>query len=386
MDSGETSFGTVGNPDIDAIRSKSTPSAFGKGDQTVTDPTYRNGHEVNADDIKCPPGYQYQSFDRIRSDLKDTLGVTLFVGKEIDVRLYKLALYDEGGHFDWHRDSTHGDDHHGTVLVALNTAWKGGALRLRHGGEETVVDLQPKVKEVDGKPQPKIHLKAVAFYTDVEHKVEPVTEGVRLVLRYDVFVTEQSSRSSTPDPYLEDSGESFLDGVALHSSMGCHDHNNELQAPSGFSKESSLSALVEALHEIIDDGTEEVGIPLRHLYRQASIRKEYLKGIDAVIYARLGEVFNVELVPVILEENTVERSWTREEFCVYKAVGEKNEEDGSPTKRARSSTEFHLSALSDIVEISRQDSIDYTGNESQEADCRYFGGGMFICAKDSNAQ
>ncbi|PBK61742.1 hypothetical protein ARMSODRAFT_1025468, partial [Armillaria solidipes] len=74
MGSGETSFGTVGNPDIDAIRSKSTPSAVGKGDQTVTDPTYRNGYEVNADDIKCPPGYQYPSFDRIRSDLKDTLG------------------------------------------------------------------------------------------------------------------------------------------------------------------------------------------------------------------------------------------------------------------------------------------------------------------------
>ncbi|SJL15531.1 uncharacterized protein ARMOST_19031 [Armillaria ostoyae] len=386
MGSGETSFGTVGNPDIDAIRSKSTPSAFGKGDQTVTDPTYRNGYEVNADDIKCPPGYQYQSFDRIRSGLKDTLRATLFVGKEVEVRLYKLALYDEGGHFDWHRDSTHGDDHHGTVLVALNTAWKGGAFRLRHGGEETVVDMQPKVKEVDEEPQPEMHLKAVAFYTDVEHKVEPVTEGVRLVLQYEVFVSEQSSRSSTPDPYSQDSAESFLDGVALHSSMGCDDHDKELQAPSGFSKDSSLSALVDAIHEIIDDGTEEVGIPLRHLYRQASISKEYLKGIDGIIYARLGEVFDVELVPVIMEETTVEGSWTREEFSVYKALGEKYEEDGSPTKRARSSTEFHLSALSDIVEISRQDFVDYTGNQSQEAECRYFGGGMFIRAKDSKAQ
>ncbi|PBK96090.1 hypothetical protein ARMGADRAFT_882314, partial [Armillaria gallica] len=161
-------------------------SSFGKGNQIITDPTYRNGHEINAEET-ISPRYTYRSFDEIQSHLKVTLGGTLFVGKEVDVKLYKLALYDKGGHFDWHRDSTHGDDHHGTVLVALSTARKGGPLRLRHGGEVTVVDLQPKVKEADGKPQPKIHLKAVAFYTDVEHKVEPITEGVRIVLQYDVF-------------------------------------------------------------------------------------------------------------------------------------------------------------------------------------------------------
>ncbi len=230
---------------------------------------HRNGHEINAEDIKNPR-YAYRSFDEIQSHLKVALGGTLFIGKEVDVRLYKLVLYDKGGHFGWHCDSTHGDDHHGTVLIALNTAWKGGALRLKHGGEETVMDLQPKVKEADGKPQPKIHLKAVAFYTDVEHKVEPVTEGVRIILQYDVFVSEPS-RSSTPNCDLEDS---ILDMVVFHSHMGCHYHDNELQAPSGLSKESSLLALVDAIQEIIDRGTEEVGTQLCHLYRQASIRKE----------------------------------------------------------------------------------------------------------------
>ncbi|KAK0429862.1 hypothetical protein EV421DRAFT_1744933, partial [Armillaria borealis] len=297
---------------------------------------------------------------------------TLFVGKEVEVKLYKHALYDKGGHFDWHRDSTHGDDHNGTALVALNTAWKGGALHLRHGGEATVVDLQPKVKKADGKPQPKVHLKAVAFYTDVEHKVEPVTEGVRIILQYDVFVSGPS-RSSTPNCDLEGS---ILDMVVFHSHMGCHYHDNELQAPSGLSKESSLLALVDAIQEIIDSGTEEV----------ASIQKEYLKGIDAVIYARLGEVFDVELVPVILEETSVGGKWTGEEFSVYKALGDKCEVDGSPRKKAKISTEFHLSALSDLVEISRTDYIEYTGNESQEADCRYFGGGMFLRSKNAAAQ
>lgn len=70
---GEASFGTLGYPRIDVIRSKSTPSSFGKGDQTVTDPTYRNGHEINAEDIKNPR-YAYRSFDEIQSHLKVALG------------------------------------------------------------------------------------------------------------------------------------------------------------------------------------------------------------------------------------------------------------------------------------------------------------------------
>ncbi|KAK0438850.1 uncharacterized protein EV420DRAFT_1207547 [Desarmillaria tabescens] len=378
---GETSFGTLGCPDIDAIGSKSTPSSFGKGDQTVFDPTYRDGHEINAGDIIYPP-YRCPSLDDIASHLKVALGGTLFLRKEVEVRLYKLALYDKGGHFDWHRDSTHGDDHHATVLVALNTTWKGGALHLRHGGEEVVIDMQPKVKKADEESQPEIHLKAAAFYTDVEHKVEPVTEGVRIILQYDVFVSELSL-PSTPNSDTEDSK---LDMVAFHSSIRCDDHGNELQATSRFASEDSISALVDAIQEIISSGTEEVGIPLRYLYRQASIREEYLKGLDAIIYARLSEVFDVELAPVILEENSIEGKWTGEEFSVYKASsGNKHEEGESPRKRARRPTEFHLSAVSEIVEISRTDYIEHTGNESQEADCRYFGGGMFLRAKNSEA-
>ncbi len=93
----------------------------------------------------------------------------------------------------------------------------------------------------------------------------------------------------------------------------------------------------------------------------------------------------MELVPVILEETSVGGKWTGEEFSVYKALGDKCEEDGSPRKKAKISTELHLSALSDLVEISRTDYIEYTGNQSQEADCRYFGGRLFLRSKNAAA-
>ncbi len=142
---------------------------------------------------------------------------------------------------------------------------------------------------------------------------------------------------------------------------------------------------MKAIQEIIASGTEEVGFPLRHLYRQASICKEYLKGADAIIYAKLSHIFDVSFVPVILEESSLDGEWTGEEMAVYKALG-RGAVGGHTRKKARTSTEFHLNLVSDVMEISSRGYIEHTGNEAQEAECRYFGGGMFICEKRSKAQ
>ncbi|KAK0460284.1 uncharacterized protein EV420DRAFT_1536048 [Desarmillaria tabescens] len=301
-------------------------------------------------------------------------------------------MYNKGGHFDWHRDSTHGENHHATVLVALNTSWEGGSLLLRHNGQEMTVDMHPKVTSItdqetsessntsgsEDEPDTEISLRAAAFYTDVEHKVEPVTDGVRLILQYDVFVSPE--KSDEDDDF--DNSFSNLDNVSGKSRLGYDEkpYDNEIQVPSGFSNETSLSNLVDAIQEILVSGTEEVGIPLRYLYRQASIRKEYLKGVDAIIYAKLSQIFNVSLVPVILEESSLEGEWTGEEMAAYKVLDDE-EKAGRSSKKAKTSTEFHLNNVSDILEISSTEYIEHTGNEAQEADCRYFGGGMFLRAK-----
>ncbi|KAK0436169.1 hypothetical protein EV421DRAFT_1739817 [Armillaria borealis] len=396
MGPNETSFGTLDSPNIDAIRSQSLPSSFGRGDQTVTDPTYRNGREVRGENLKWPDSPRdAAACRRLALELTNVLEATLFVGKQVEILLYKLALYDKGGHFDWHRDSTHGDNHHATILVALNTSWEGGSLLLRHNGQEMTVDMHPKVTSIthpetpesesqlsESEPDTQTSLRAAAFYTDVEHKVEPVTEGVRLILQYDVFVSHEEGDPHEFDDYSnldKVSGKSRLH----HSSENVYDH--ELQAPCGSSNEDSVSSLVDAIREIIASGTEEVGFPLRHLYRQASIRKEYLKGADAIIYAKLTQVFDVSLVPMILEEISIDGDWTGEEMAVYKAL-EHRAVGGHTRKKARSSTEFHLNLVSDVMEISSEEYIEHTGNEAQEAECRYFGGGMFLREKRSEAQ
>ncbi|KIM79210.1 hypothetical protein PILCRDRAFT_74610, partial [Piloderma croceum F 1598] len=105
----------------------------------------------------------------------------MFPDRQIELKLYKLAVYEHGSHFDWHMDSTHSDGHHATLLVALNTSWKGGDLVLQRNDVETHVNLQPQSSD---KKEP--ILQAVAFFMDTEHHVEPVTEGIRIVLQYDI--------------------------------------------------------------------------------------------------------------------------------------------------------------------------------------------------------
>jgi hypothetical protein len=182
--------GTFREPSLDVIMRHSTPSSFGKGDQKDLDPEYRYGREIAGDKIKI-------GFDEWHEDLQDDISAMLFLGRSVDLELYKLAIYEKGGHFDWHVDSTHSDSHHATFLVALNTSWTGGDLLFRRNGIESRVDLHPESRMKTKVPigdsmddlDPDLTLQTVAFYTDMEHKVEPVTDGVRLVLQYDVEVT-----------------------------------------------------------------------------------------------------------------------------------------------------------------------------------------------------
>ena len=180
--------GTLEKPDVDVILKHSKPSPFGKGEETVMDETYRRGREISGADVTFCEDDRY-NYDSFLSAIKSVVSAALFVPRNVKVKLYKLAIYREGGHFDWHKDTTHSDKHHATVLVALNTSWTGGDFILRRNGIETRMDMQPKVIPPRHKwEDPTTELRAVAFYTDTEHRVEPVTDGVRIVLQYDVEV------------------------------------------------------------------------------------------------------------------------------------------------------------------------------------------------------
>jgi hypothetical protein len=438
--------GTFKEPSIDVIMRHSTPSSFGKGDQTVLDPEYRYGREIAGDKIKIVGWYEYH--------LKDDISAMMFLGRSVNLKLHKLAIYEKGGHFDWHMDSTHSDSHHATFLVALNTSWTGGDLLFRRNGIESRVDLHPEMKSKMKSKVPKteksdsmhdvetgLTLQTVAFYTDTEHKVEPVADGVRLVFQYDVEVTgykkvEDEDEDSTKDDEDEDStkdGEdedstkddededstkddededSTKDDEDEDSTKDDEDEDSTKDDEDGYLTEGDESRLirladaysrreplqekfcgssakdkvkrvVKVIEKQFQSGVKEIAFTLQYLYRKSSILPEFLKGNDALLYERLAELFDVSLHAVVLvEESDYEGSYYGSDttFCVHlypksKSGESQDDEEGDEKVGVKI---FHVPYGSAIIGISQQDFIEYTGNEAQPAEHRYFGIGMFV--------
>ncbi|KDR71957.1 hypothetical protein GALMADRAFT_102114 [Galerina marginata CBS 339.88] len=375
--------GTLYKPKVDVILDKSSQSSFGRGSKNVLDESYRSGREIPAADIGIN--------NEVQEMLLYDVNTFMFPGREVNIKLYKLAVYETGGHFDWHMDSTHSDKHQATLLLALNTSWDGGNLALRRKGIETL---------------------AVVFYTDTEHRVEPVKSGVRIVLQYDIQVlkkpradekdkkegnkkvegadeesedgNEEEEQSEAED---EDDGyEPWMDNIMLHYSKRL-EVKGVAQTTADDAAQQAVISVIKKMH---GKGAKEVAFALQHLYRSASISAEYLKGSDATLYNALlasGD-FDVSLHPVILcEDSGIDQEGYLEDRFVYRynaARGVKDDSSASPSPRKnqkRRANEFHVPQLSAIVEISRQDYVEYTGNEAMSAEYRYFGGGMFVRPK-----
>ena len=374
--------GTLYNPKVDVILEKSIPSSFGKGSETVLDPLYRSGREIHGENI----GFKF-SKNNIGGEVLEDVKRIMFPGREANAKLYKLAVYETGGHFDWHMDSTHSDKHHATLLVALNSSWEGGDLVLRRNGIETHVDLRPQ-----NPTSSSIELQAVVFFTDTEHCVEPVKSRIRIVLQFDVELEktqegedeskgnqDEDEETGKYDPWMDPLGEHYFYRMKI---------GGDAQATMDKATLEKVLGIIKELHK---KGTREVAFALQHLYRRSSISGEYLKGSDATLYDALkasGE-FDISLHPVIFREGSFDLDFDEniKDHYVYRCDVEVTESDDPPPskkqKRDRPQA-FHIPELSGIQQISRQDFVEYTGNEAMPAEYRYFGGGMFIRPKSES--
>ncbi|KAJ7193851.1 hypothetical protein GGX14DRAFT_527738, partial [Mycena pura] len=233
--------GTIWDPKVDVILSKSTASPFGKGGETVLDPEYRNGREVVAADVEFKLGEVPEKV------INEAIQKDLFPGesRKVSLSLYKLAIYEKGGHFDWHRDTTHSDDHHATVLVALNTSWSGGDLKLRRENVTVAPDMHPMMVEQRGGGMRCDALGAVAFFTDIEHMVEPVTEGVRIILQFDVHVSKEVKEKEEVKKKDEEEG-FVIQAVGVH----CENPDSEVQSSLPLSSAANDANMLEIIDAI----------------------------------------------------------------------------------------------------------------------------------------
>ena len=368
------------------------PSLFGHGSDNVYDESVRKGKEVKADrlDIKIVADYSDDdelidiSETNIPSEIADWLRVP---SDCVRLECSKLALYEVGGHFSTHRDTNRGPEHVATLLVSVPSKYEGGEFVL------TLPTGEEKVWAPGGEPE------YFAFHADLEHVVKPVTKGLRASLQYDVYTKAAADKKD-----LEPDAKSMEDPDDCESEEELKEDLDDYEPYDLFRggtdpksvrhTDAAVDAFVAALSEHVT-GKEAIVLPLVHLYTKTSIRPQYLKSIDRVLFDRVLKAgYTVALEPVKCEvkylEDPSEKSATVKcvasiERCYTVAA------DGAVTERPPSKPVMRQIKAAHYVLTSGVNSkllhdypyAAYTGNEAAEGHLVYFSGVMVVAKGDT---
>ncbi len=124
--------GTVSLPlsgdQVQRLKDVAIQSPYGQGSETVVDTSVRNSFQIDASKINFTHPTWQTGFASIMREAVKNLGLRPGL---VSSELYKLLLYEEGGHFKLHRDSEKVQGMFATLVVQLPTTFKGGAYRAR---------------------------------------------------------------------------------------------------------------------------------------------------------------------------------------------------------------------------------------------------------------
>ncbi|EJD49124.1 hypothetical protein AURDEDRAFT_162064 [Auricularia subglabra TFB-10046 SS5] len=304
---GEKDLGTIGKPDVDALRALAKPCAGTDADAAPS------GHEV--------PAYRLRFDDsaaKIFKECAEDVGAALFPNRPIKLVLDKLMLYEPGALYARRREATRADNHRGTLLMGCGPEYedKNGTIQLHHPGEG----------EGPGSAWPLGDCDWVAFTARLEHSMALVESAVRIVLRFDIYIEDESvNRLHTVacvPPQQEARDERDEEDTKFLTLPLCSPGQDFLDSlnpplkpttPTRIASEESLSKLVRKLITVVrprpTDQTprDESGQPaqkksrtgaaskrartvafvLHHLYREQTLTPDILRGVDRALYNAL---------------------------------------------------------------------------------------------------
>ncbi|MEZ5303317.1 MAG: 2OG-Fe(II) oxygenase [Verrucomicrobiales bacterium] len=240
-----------------AIIAAAEPAPYGMGDETRLDDRVRKCWQIDASSLAWTNPAWARWIGKTTASIASKLGVA---GKVV-AEPYKLLLYEKGGFFLPHRDTEKIPGMFGSLVVGLPSAHTGGALRIRHGGSEKVIQFGGSKREVQNR-----RIRYAGFFADCEHEVEKVAGGFRLCLTYNLAVVGRRAASRMPP-----------------------------------SPDAALDAAMDQLKAEL--GADLAAVLLDHRYTEASFSPRKLKGddrqrADAILASarRAGLVANLALL------------------------------------------------------------------------------------------
>jgi hypothetical protein len=172
----------LGEDGVDALRAAAARAPFGRGADTVVDTAVRDAWQIDSSRVSMQPAAVWQSLvlDELLLEVIPTFGIDAASG--VEARLYKLVIYEEGGHFALHCDTEKELGMLATLVVQLPVAGGhgGGELCVRHEGVEFTFSTAHAADTC---------FSGIAFYADCEHELRRITAGRRVCLVYSLVAT-----------------------------------------------------------------------------------------------------------------------------------------------------------------------------------------------------
>jgi hypothetical protein len=360
---------TICNVDVADLVAYASPSSFGRGTETVLDPAVRNSLEIPADKLD-PVGLR--SIKRLILRTVESLSPN----NPIQLKPYKLVIYQEGGHFDQHRDTVRGDGHIGTVVVILNSEYTGGELEITHGGRTEVVTGP---------------YNWVAMYGDCLHKINPVLSGTRVSLIYDIYTTKPSPQHDGADePAAQRTRTDNQGGSESDKQDSEEDEDEDVNEedaefwsgggkPLKFYEAKARGADAPAIHKALNKELrklDSVVICLQHMYPACQAVPGFLKGADAVLYDVLQDHYEVQVVHCSIHYQNGYSRYDGMQVCA--SLFSSFEDNAAPSENTKLVIPTQLDP--DRV-LDYTPHFENTGNESQAEETVYVVTGLQVRRK-----
>ncbi|KAJ3735826.1 hypothetical protein DFJ43DRAFT_990458 [Lentinula guzmanii] len=177
-----TGVGLIGLPlsprDAQLIISSATQAPFGHGTETKVDTNVRHTWEIEPARVSFGNvAWQAWLKETVVKSVATALGVPV---SETPPRceLYKLLLYEQGSHFLPHQDTVKAQNMFATIIVVLPSPYTGGQVHISHSSSKQIFSFDSNSL---------LSTAVMAWYTDVQHEVKPITSGYRLALSYNLI-------------------------------------------------------------------------------------------------------------------------------------------------------------------------------------------------------
>jgi 2OG-Fe(II) oxygenase superfamily len=243
---------------LEPLKAAATKAPYGKGTETLIDEKVRKAWQIDPSLVSFGGGTSFSDYvdGALRQACRE-LGFSdeRFAKAGIRATLYKMLLYEAGGHFAPHRDTEKEDGMFGTLIIQLPSAFTGGAISFEHSGETKMFALS------EGSDS-SFHY--VAFYADCQHQLHTVESGVRLTLVYNLVATPTKDLPS-PSFSLEPLAKIRYIAKAWKAEAGAPEH---------------------------------LGYQLEHSYTPTSFGVASLKGRDEIVLGKLLNARNADGRPL----------------------------------------------------------------------------------------